>query len=167
MSETYPGCEICEVLLENPAELKIIENDDWVATLREGDQTLLGTTFITPKRHVYELDALTPKEDAAFVLVRNSLLKAVRCTFRPITFNVSCLKNNAFMADPDHIPAEAAHVHWHIKPRYGTQPIQFADKTFSDPFPGRYLNKTGPKPVSREVATAIAQAIRNNLPISQ
>lgn len=164
MSDVCPDCEICKVLPDNPDNLKIIENEHWVATVRSGDQTLLGTSFITPKRHVYELDGLTPEEDIAFVSVRNSLLKAIRASFHPITFNVSCLKNNTFLADPDNTPPEAAHVHWHIKPRYGTQPIIFAGEPFADPSPGRYLNRTEHRPVSPELAAAIAGTIRNNLP---
>jgi diadenosine tetraphosphate (Ap4A) HIT family hydrolase len=164
MSESYPGCEIYQVLPENPEELKVIENDFWVATVRENDQTLLGTCFITPKRHVYELDQLITTEDEAFVVVRNALIRAVRGSFDPITFNISCLKNNTFLSHPDTTPSEAAHVHWHVKPRYGTSPIAFAGHKFTDPAPGRYLDRYPHQPVSREVAAAIARTLRRNLP---
>ncbi|MEO6761493.1 MAG: HIT domain-containing protein [Candidatus Saccharimonadales bacterium] len=159
----YPGCDVCQAMPNDPIELKLADNDYWVASLRASDQSLLGTSFITPKRHTPELDDLTPEEDASFVVIRNRIIKAIRASFEPITFNVSCLKNNAFRADPDNTPPEAAHVHWHVKPRYGTKPIEFAGESFTDPSPGRYLNSHEHKLVSAEVALKIAETIRSHI----
>jgi diadenosine tetraphosphate (Ap4A) HIT family hydrolase len=124
---------------------------------------LLGRSYITLKRHASELDELTPAEDEAFTVVRNGLFKAIRASFHPITFNTTCLKNDAFKADPDNTPSEAAHVHWHVLPRYGTEPVSFAGESFTDPEPGRYLHGTPKKSVSHGTALAIATLIRSNL----
>lgn len=163
MSETYPGCDICQILPAIPSEMVIAEDEYWCANLRDRDQTLLGTTFITLKRHAYELDQLSPAEEQSFITMRNVVLGALRGTFRPVTFNVSCLKNDAFQAAPNTTPSEAAHVHWHIKPRYGTQVVEFAGETFTDPLPGRYLSQFERKRVSPETAVAIAATIRGAL----
>lgn len=155
-------CEICKIIPELRPEYVIYEGEHWVANLRERDQTLLGTTFITARRHVPELDQLKPEEDQEFVVIRNALFGAIRGVFTPVIFNTSCLKNDAFYPDPDTTPPNQAHVHWHIKPRYGTQPVEFAGDTFQDPFPGRYLALYERKRPSPEVASAIASAIREN-----
>ncbi len=159
---TYPGCEICAVLPTIPSNMKLIEDAYWLANLRQ-EQLLLGRSYITLKRHAAELDALTSAEEASFLIIRNALLQAIRTSFRPLTFNVSCLKNNAFRDNPNSTPSTAAHVHWHIIPRYSERPVSFAGKVFTDPRPGRYLLPTEHQEASTETATAIAQKIRDNL----
>lgn len=159
----YPGCEICELLPRLPAELKLIENEYWDVNLGSQDQALLGRSYITLKRHASELDELTDTEEAAFIQIRNQLFQAMRTVFHPITFNMSCLKNDAFQSDPDHTPSAAAHVHWHLVPRYGAQTVVFAGEQFVDPCPGRYLEKHEPKRVPAAVALRIADAIRAEL----
>lgn len=163
MSELAKNCGVCPFVAEVPHEFTVIDGEYWAANLRENDQTLLGTTLVTLKRHAPELDDLTAEEDEEFIVVRNSLIRAIRRSFQPITFNVSCLKNDAFKEDPDGTPPEAAHVHWHVKPRYGTQPIEFAGDTFVDPMPGRYLTKFDRHEPSRETALAIVDILKSNL----
>ena len=163
--DAYPECEICEIIPRIPAELKIFETDKWLVNLRDNDQTLLGTSFITLKRHAPELDCLTPDEECEFIILRNGLFRALRAGFNPITFNTSCLKNDAFRDAPDDTSAEASHVHWHIKPRYSSLPVMFEDETFTDPSPGRYLNMLPDKHVpSASVSREIARVIRSNWP---
>lgn len=111
------------------------------------------------KRHAAELDVLTQAEEQSFVTVRNQIITALRAAFNPLTFNISCLKNNAFKSTPDTTPQDASHVHWHIKPRYRSPSISFAGETFTDPLPGQYLSTFERKHVSKEVAAAIAAAI--------
>lgn len=135
----------------------------WIANLRENDQTLLGTSFITLKRHVHELDMLTDEEELELTLVRNSLIKAIRKSFNPITFNYSCLKNDAFKVDPDNTPPDAAHVHFHLKPRYNSKPVVINGTSFLDPVPGRYLANFERHAPNLDVAIKIAQIIRHNL----
>lgn len=159
-SNSYPGCEICELLPRLPANMKLVENEYWDVNLANQDQSLLGRSYITLKRHASDLDELTEAEEQAFVLVRNQLIHAIRTAFHPMTFNLSCLKNDAFRADPDNTPSTAAHVHWHVVPRYGSQPITFASEQFTDPYPGRYLAIHDSKRISAQVAQKIADAIR-------
>lgn len=163
MSRLEVNCGVCPFVADAPHEFTVIDGEYWAANLRENDQTLLGTTFVTLKRHASELDQLTQEEDAEFIVIRNGLIGAIRRSFQPITFNVSCLKNDAFKAEPDDTPPEAAHVHWHVKPRYGTRPFEFAGDTFTDPLPGRYLSKFERHEPSRETALAIVDILKNNL----
>lgn len=160
------SCEVCEILPEIPPEYVLVDGQFWNANLRDLDQTLLGTSFITAKRHVSELDKLTPDEEQELIIIRNSIIKATRVAFDPLTFNVSCLKNDAFRFDPDSATPEMGHVHWHIKPRYTTSLVEFNGHSFQDPAPGRYLpllKKEARFKPDHELATAIASAIRSNL----
>jgi len=156
-------CEVCEVLPAIKPEYTLIEGEHWLANLRETDQTLLGTSFITARRHVPELDSLTHEEDSELIVIRNALFRAIRASFEPLTFNFSCLKNLAFTNNPDNTPPDAAHVHWHLKPRYGTAPISFAGAVFEDPAPGAYLESFPRHTPSEATAKAIAQTIIKNL----
>ena len=121
---TYSGCDICKILPTLNSDMVVIDGVHWIANLRDNDQTLLGTTFVSLKDHVSELDKLSPAQDREFVVIRNALIQALRVSFQPLTINISCLKNNAFNIAPDETPPEAAHVHWHFKPRYGTLSAQ-------------------------------------------
>lgn len=162
----YSGCEVCTVLETeaNHPSIVLYRGRDWLASLRAQDQTLLGTTFITLRRHAYELDQLTTPEFQELLVVQNGLIRAIRAAFSPVTFNMSCLKNDAFKEDPDNTRPEAAHVHWHLKPRYGTQAVLFAHDTFEDPMPGRYLDGRHERHApSTDTAVAIADRIRSKL----
>lgn len=141
----------------------IDENESWLVNLGLQDQSCIGRTYITLKRHASELDELTDQEEASFREMRNGVIRAIRQQFNPITFNVFCLKNDAFRDDPDNTPSSAAHVHWHVIPRYGTQPVEFAGELFQDPKPGRYFpSDAESKAVSEEVATKIVNAIQES-----
>jgi diadenosine tetraphosphate (Ap4A) HIT family hydrolase len=157
------ACEICEILPNIPAPLIIDENEWWTANLASQDQSNLGRTYITLKRHASELDELTDQEEASLRTMRNGLILAIRQQFSPITFNISCLKNDAFRHDPDNTPSSAAHVHWHVIPRYGRRAVEFAGDFFQDSSPGRYLPPGRErKVVSDDAAASIAAAIRSS-----
>jgi diadenosine tetraphosphate (Ap4A) HIT family hydrolase len=159
----YPDCEICERLQEAAPELVVLDDPHWLVIVRGSYQTCLGTCLVILKRHASELDELTAKEDESLIRIRNRLIKAQRAAFHPLTFNVACLKNNAFSKDPDSTPSAMGHVHWHFKPRYGTKPIAFAGKTFTDPEPGHYDKQLEHRTVDSEVASKIADAIKAKL----
>lgn len=161
MSTNPKKCDICELLPTIPKAMVIDENEYWSANLGSQDQSLLGRTYITLKRHASELDELTVQEETALRTMRNGVIRAIRQQFKPITFNVACLKNDAFLEEPDTTPSSAAHVHWHVIPRYGTTPIEFAGETFQDPDPGRYLLPgRDRKAASGDVAGKIVEAIK-------
>lgn len=161
------SCEVCNILPDIKPEFTLIDGTFWSANLRDTDQTLLGTSFITAKRHVPELDYLTPEEDDEFILIRNALLGAIRRSFNPVTFNVSCLKNDAFKANPDNTTPDSSHVHWHIKPRYTSSPISLNQEVFSDPEPGRYLeiSQYERHTPTTDTAIKIAHIIKSNFGI--
>jgi diadenosine tetraphosphate (Ap4A) HIT family hydrolase len=142
----------------------IHEGRHWLANLRDNDQTLLGTTFVTLKHHRSEVSQLTFDENQEYIMIRNGLYQALHTSFEPRGINESSLMNNAFTANPDGTPVSAAHVHYHLKPRYGTKPIEFAGDTFVDPLPGQYLSIFKRHVPTLEVAVQIATTIRNNLP---
>ena len=158
-----PECDVCDFLPRLDSAFVFIDGTYWNANLRDSDQTLLGTTFITLKRHAPELDYLKPEEEDEFIMIRNRLIYAIREAFSPLTFNLSCLKNDAFKNDPDGTPSERAHVHYHLKPRYGTQTLEFHGERFTDPAPGRYLATFERKKPTRETALQIAATIRQHL----
>jgi diadenosine tetraphosphate (Ap4A) HIT family hydrolase len=163
---TTEACEICALLPHIPKSMIIDEDEFWIANLGFQDQSLLGRTYITLKRHASELDELTEPEEKSLLTMRNGVIRAIRAQFKPITFNISCLKNDAFRNAPDATPSTAAHVHWHIIPRYGTQPVQFAGDTFQDPSPGRYLvlgreKKTVNEAIAAEITSAIKGSYRH------
>ncbi len=164
VGESYAGCEVCDILEHDKNEdyAVLVRGQHWLASLRDHDQTLLGTTFITLRRHAPELDCLTSAEESEFIVVRNGLMRAIRAAFEPITFNLSCLKNDAFKHDLSN-PSDAAHVHWHMKPRYTDKPTEFMGVTFNDPSPGQYLARFERHDPPREVAEQIAELIRSNL----
>lgn len=161
--ETQEGCQICEIIPQILPEHTIYDGQYWTANLRVDDHKLPGTSFITAKRHVPELDDLTLGEELEYIVIRNSLIKAIRGVFEPITFNISCLKNDAFKADPNNTPPSAAHVHYQVKPRYSARSIEFAGETFDDPMPGAYLGRLQPRKIKDPaVLVAISDAIRGN-----
>lgn len=164
MNDNLPeACEICALLPNLPKSMIIDENELWIVNLGAQDQTCLGRTYITLKRHASELDELSDQEEIVFRATRNKLFRAIREQFNPITFNIFCLKNDAFRDNPDTTPSSAAHVHWHVMPRYGTKPIEFAGETFRDPNPGRYLSsQEEPKVVSEKTAVKIVNAIKGS-----
>lgn len=162
MPKFDPECDVCPFVETVPHEFTVVNGEHWAANLRENDQTLLGTTFVTLKRHAAELDQLTPEEDQEFIVIRNGLIRAIRASFEPITFNISCLKNDAFKQYPDNTPPERAHVHWHFKPRYRSEPVKVNGELFTDPMPGRYLASFERHEPSRATALVIAQTIRTN-----
>ena len=137
--ESHPGCEVCEILTDTPDGFPTLYvGNHWIASLRNADQTLLGTSFITARRHVHELDDLNIDEEFELIVIRNALIKVIRREFQPITFNFSCLKNYGVQGDG---ATEAdPHTHWHLKPRY-KQPVTVNGEEFVDPMPGRYLTE--------------------------
>jgi diadenosine tetraphosphate (Ap4A) HIT family hydrolase len=161
---TYPECGVCEMIPRIDPALVIIDSPSWSANLRDSDQTLLGTTFVTLKDHISELDQLTTAQDEEFFIIRNALIRSIRASFHPLTINLSCLKNDAFKQAPDSTPTEAAHVHWHLKPRYTSNPIIVNGEEFTDPLPGKYLSVYDRLRPSKETALLIAATLRSNLP---
>lgn len=155
------SCEICPII-ETPSDderrARLLEGKNWIATLRLNDQTLLGTSFITARRHVESLGHLTQEEQLEFFDIHAQLERAIKQAFGAAVINTSCLTNHAFRSNP----AEP-HIHWHLKPRY-QQTVNFAGQTFTDPGFGSYLDGNYPRVhADQSTATAITNEIRMSL----
>lgn len=154
-------CDICPII-NNPSEqelsLRLVEGNYWRATLRQSDQSLLATTFVTNKRHVSALGDLSADEWLEFADINSQLESAIRQSFGAQVINTACLMNLAFQQ-----AAPEPHVHWHLKPRY-SNPVIFEGNTFIDPAFGHYLDgHHARQPVSDLLATKIAARIKQFL----
>ncbi len=164
MEQKNKTCDICSFLPTVPSDYIILETTNWVVNLGFIDQTFLGRCYIAIKDHVSEIDLISEEVEQEFITVRNRLMKAIRNSFSPITFNVSCLKNDAFKDDPDNTSPEASHVHWHIIPRYGTNPVIINGEAFTDPIPGRYINLDYERKIySKDTLNEIVRSIKHNM----
>lgn len=159
------SCEICPIIAnptQDELDAHIYEGAHWRATLRSQDQSLLGTTFITAKRHVESLTELSPSEQAEFFSVHATLEKAIKRAFGAQVINTSCLMNLAFKDEAD---KAAPHVHWHMKPRYAT-PVILDGATFTDPAFGSYLDGHHSRvPVTLSQTRRIVDAIQEQFGI--
>ncbi len=152
-------CEICPIIA-NPApdefDAQLYEGAHWRATLRTDDQSLLGTSYITAKRHVESLSHLEQGEQIEFFAIHQTLEQAVKRAFGAQVVNTSCLMNLAFRGEGSPEP----HVHWHMKPRYA-EPVVFNGSTYLDPMFGSYLDgHHDRKPVSLSEARAIVDRMQ-------
>lgn len=160
------ACDICPII-EQPSEeeaaLRLVEGGFWRATLRGKDQSLLGTTFITNKRHVESLGELTEQEWLEFAGINRDLETAFKHAFGAQVINTSCLMNLAFKPGEDPRP----HVHWHLKPRYANPVmIDGIEEPFTDPMFGKYL--TGDhvrRPLEIKEALSVANMMRLHMPL--
>jgi diadenosine tetraphosphate (Ap4A) HIT family hydrolase len=155
------NCDVCPYL-ESDDELelaaRISQNEHWVATLRYGNQALLGTSFITAKRHVESLPELTHEEEVSFVAIRNELITAQCAAFGAAVVNVMCLLNEAYQSnDP------SPHVHYHLRPRYRI-PVRFNGTTYDDPEFGYYQRRTDTVFTQIAPTKRIVGAIQAHLP---
>ncbi len=154
-------CEVCPFLeTDDSLELaaRVASNEHWVATLRHNNQTLLGTTFISARRHVEALEDLDLTEELSFIELRNRVTRAQQAAFGAEVVNVMCLLNNAFQA-----PQPAPHVHYHLRPRY-KNPVVFNGATFADPEFGYYQRRADKMPVDITMTSAIVAAMQQYLP---
>ena len=137
--------------------MRLIEGDAWVATLRQADQEYLGTTFVTARRHVESLTALTFQEDKEFIIIRNQLITAQVQAFGAQVVNVSCLMNEAFRSF-----TPAPHMHYHFTPRYAA-PVALGEEIFEDAQFGSYIRDKIPHPVSVDMGMYIVSRLKQYL----
>lgn len=155
------SCEVCPFLKsddEHELAARITQNDHWVATLRYGNQALLGTAYVTARRHVESLPNLSKDEELSFIEIRNQLIIAQRAAFGAEVVNVMCLLNEAFRElEP------TPHVHYHLRPRYRV-PVTFQGITYTDPEFGRYQRRTDTVYSEIDTTKGIVAALRADLP---
>jgi len=134
-------CWICQRLRE-PPHLILYESKTSLAKLNP-DQLFRGYTFLTLKWHEEQLHRLPNKQETSFLQDATTVGKALAETLKPDRVNYELLGNSQ------------PHLHWHIIPRYRT-----------DPMWGRPIwagNKVR-KRLTHDDYDQLVQAIKNNLP---
>lgn len=106
--------------------LHIFDTPYWNVVLNP-NQTYLGRSVVVLKRPCADLAEITEEELLDFFGIVRKVEKLFRITFDATMFNWSCLMNNAYQETPPN-----PQVHWHCLPRYD-HPVEFADRTFTDP----------------------------------
>lgn len=119
-------CEICPILTSHNdgKDVSVLETRYWRVVL-DGDQRVLGKSFVTLLEHKESLSDLSIEEWRDLHDIMKRLEASTIKAFSASHFNWSCLMNDAVVA------GQPTHVHWHMHPRY-TQPVEFAGETFYD-----------------------------------
>jgi diadenosine tetraphosphate (Ap4A) HIT family hydrolase len=102
-------CWICQSL-EKPDPLVYYESSVSRTKLNP-DQLFKGYSFVTLKWHAEELYQLTDKERKSFLDDMSIVASALAKVLKPDKMNYELLGNGA------------PHMHWHIVPRYTTDPV--------------------------------------------
>lgn len=100
------------------------------------NQEYLGRSYVTLKRHCPSLSEISIDEWLDFLSLIKKLENAFSKAFGAISYNWTCLMNDAFKEKP-----AFPHVHWHIRPRYDKD-VTFADTTFIDPEFGHHYARS-------------------------
>jgi diadenosine tetraphosphate (Ap4A) HIT family hydrolase len=119
------------------------------------DQTYLGRSLVYLRtRALTDVLAVTREErDELWDEVLPALARGLEAAFAPDRLNYAHLANRQH------------HVHWHVVPRYETEPKRvFAGQTFLDDRPGRNFRVRKRGKVSGDVLDAIAAHLRQHLP---
>ena len=103
------GCWICENL-HQPKDLVLYESKTSLAKLNP-DQLFRGYTFLTLKWHQEELHNLSTRDRKSFLEDMSRVGTSLAAALKPDKMNYELLGN----AQP--------HLHWHIVPRYKTDPM--------------------------------------------
>ena len=122
-------CHICNWISKIEGEEKpyfVMEMDTGYVFL-SNNQYFKGYTYFLSKMHVNELHFLPPEIRLKFLNEMCMVSEAVYNTFKPIKINCESLGNLE------------SHIHWHIIPRYGT-----------DPFPTKPIWKIDDKIITKD-----------------
>jgi diadenosine tetraphosphate (Ap4A) HIT family hydrolase len=119
------------------------------------DQTYLGRSLVYLRTRALEDPLeLTPEErEELWLVTLPRLAAALDRAFAPDRLNYAHLANRKH------------HVHWHVVPRYVTEPRKrFAGRTFKDRRPGRMFHSSKRGAVGKRTLEAIAEHVRAQLP---
>ena len=108
MHRLRADCRICENL-RKPENLIFYETQTSIAKLNP-DQQFQGYTFLALKWHEEELHLLSDKDRKSFLTDMAAVGAALAAAFKPDKMNYELLGNIQ------------RHLHWHIIPRYKTDP---------------------------------------------
>lgn len=145
-------CPYCEKLVDYNFGDPLLETDHWIVFLAP-NQSNLATCVVALKRDQKTLTGLSKEEWDDFILLLESMEKAVKIAFNATLFNWGCLMNTFYLEDKPE-----PHLHWHFIPRY-RDPVNFAGCTFEDPHFG-YMRPRPSKNISSDVRDKIADKIR-------
>jgi diadenosine tetraphosphate (Ap4A) HIT family hydrolase len=146
----YPG----DPVAFDPRHRPLFATDLWGVALYR-NQTYLGRSMVYLRSRAIEdpLELSAEERDELWGLVLPALTGAVRAAFAPDRFNYAHLANRT------------NHVHWHVVPRYETDPERsFAGHHFWDDRQGMIFRTKARGRVPAEVRKAIAAEIRSHLP---
>ncbi len=137
-------CWICQSLHE-PAHLVYYESKTSIAKLNP-DQSFKGYTFLALKWHAEHLHQLPDKDKTHFLKDMTLIGTSLATTLHPDRINYELLGNTQ------------AHLHWHIVPRYT-----------SDPMWGRpiWAGNRPRKRLTQEAYSQLVTIIQANLPRAQ
>lgn len=150
------NCHICPLLVNQTADSDgvIMQTDHWVVVL-DRNQSYLGKSFITLRRHKATLSDLDQAEWQDLHEVIRRMERAIKSAFGADVCNWECLMNNAIKA------GRPTHVHWHLHPRYLSSAV-FAGQEFTDPKWPRIVGERE-NIVSDEVFSTIVTALRSEI----
>ncbi|GAM09858.1 HIT domain protein [Geobacter sp. OR-1] len=103
------NCPMCTKWSDEP-EIRIAELEQCYVMLNR-DQFFPGYCFVFTKAHVTELFHLDRDARAAVIEEVNAVAEALFTAFQPAKINYELLGNMV------------AHMHWHIVPRFTTDPL--------------------------------------------
>jgi diadenosine tetraphosphate (Ap4A) HIT family hydrolase len=132
----------------------LFETERWGVLLYR-NQTHLGRCLVYLRtRPLADVLSLSREErDELWDVVLPALARALEAAFAPDRLNYAHLANRKH------------HVHWHVVPRYDTEPVRhFAGETFVDDRPGQIFRTKRRGNVRRKVRDKIAAEVRSHLP---
>jgi ATP adenylyltransferase len=107
------GCVFCTLLDGTSDEERILRRDEHAFVTLAKFPYNPGHLLVLPTRHVGDLEALTPEENAAIAALVQAGVRALREASAPHGFNVGLnLGHVAGAGIPEHL-------HWHVVPRWG------------------------------------------------
>lgn len=144
------------VTLRQKVEGLIFETPFWKVFLADSDQTYLGRSYVTLKRHAGDLADLTDEEWQDLHKTIKKFEIALRKAFGAEMFNWTCLMNDAYQETPAN-----PHVHWHVRPRY-SKSVEFTGLTFEDKDFGHHYTRGTKRVVPADVRKAIIEKIKES-----
>ena len=123
----FTTCKVCRV---NRIVAPIYQTRYWRVNLTD-DQKLLGSSYVSLKRHCSSLSEVKATEWADLIKVIRKMESSLSKCFGATMFNWTCFMNDAYRTKPPH-----PHVHWHVRPRYDHK-VSFGGITFYDKDFGR------------------------------
>ena len=128
----------------------------WSVTL-SSNQSYLGRSYVTLKRHCGSLSELELNEWLDFIDLTKKLESAYKKAFDATMFNWTCLMNNTYQEVPPN-----PHIHWHFRPRYNHD-VDVNGKQFNDQEFGHHYSREREQSIDSAVKETVLIKIKGNL----